>query len=261
MFGGKTRKIRRGKDPFAEEILKYYEEYCIWGGYPAVVLTKNLKERRKVLGEIYDNYILKDVRTLLQLASENNLYRLSQHLAVNIGGIVVYENLCAASGLDYRNVKKHMRILQETFVCKELKPYFNNRHKELSRNPKMYFMDMGFRNSLLDNMGGLAARPDAGKMAENTVFIMLNSLRQDLQKLNYWRTKSGAEMDFILHTPLGLVPIEVKYSPCIEERLSRSFVSFLDKFKPAMAVVLNKDFYGRVKNGGTDIIFIPIYYL
>lgn len=87
-----------------------YEEYCIWGGYPAVLLTENYKERRKVLADIFDNYILKDIKALLELATENNLLLLSQYLATQIGNISVFQNLSQASHLDYRNMKKHLNL-------------------------------------------------------------------------------------------------------------------------------------------------------
>ena len=93
LLKGKRPGFKEGADAFSGEFVRQFEEFAVWGGYPAVVLTKNRDEKIKVLNDIYNNYVLKDVKTLLRLATENNLFRLSQFLAAQIGNIVVYQNL------------------------------------------------------------------------------------------------------------------------------------------------------------------------
>jgi len=261
LFEGKKYKIKKGEDVFCEELSQEYEKFCIWGGYPAVVLAKTEIERKKILTDIYNNYILKDIKTLLELATERNLFLLSQYLATQIGNIAVYQNLSQISKLNYRNLKKHLNILEETFICKEITPFFKNRQKELSKNPKIFFMDMGFRNNLMENMNGLDKRSDAGAIVENSVFIRLNELCGGINKINFWRTKSGAEVDFIIHVGDKIIPVEVKYSSFTSEKLSRSFLSFIDSFKPGYGIVLTKNYWGSLKRNTTKVLFIPVYYL
>jgi hypothetical protein len=261
LFEGKTFKIKRGVDVFFEDMIKHYEDFCLWGGYPAVTLSRNKTERLKILGDIYNNYILKDIKTLLELATENNLYLLSQFLAIQVGNIISYQKLSQASHLNYRNLKKHIHILKETFICQEVRPFFKNRQKELSKNPKIYFYDMGFRNNLLENMNSLNKRPDAGAIVENAVFIRLHELCEGQQKINFWRTKAGAEVDFILQAKGQPVPIEVKFSAFNKEQISKSLASFIESFQPECAAVLTKNYWGSIKRGRTKITFIPVYYL
>jgi len=260
LFEEENIKIKKGEDVFGEEVIKQYEEFCIWGGYPAVIIAENEKEKKKILADIYNNYVLKDIKTLLELATENNLYLLSQYLATQTGNIIIYQNLSQAAGLDYRGLKKHLNILRETFVCREVKPFFVNRQKELSKNPKIFFLDMGFRNNLMENMNGLSKRSDGGAIVENTVFTRLNELCQRLEKVNFWRTKAGAEVDFILHVKDKIVPIEVKYSKFNAEKIPRGLASFIDSFTPERALILTKNFWGLSKKGRAKILFAPIYY-
>lgn len=261
LFKRKRFKIKRGIDIFNSEMIKHYEKFCVWGGYPAVVLAKDNDMRKKLLAEIYNNYILKDIKTLLELATERNLFLLSQYLATQVGNIVVYQNLSQVSKLDYRQLKKHLNILAETYVCKEVSPFFKNRQKELSKNPKIFFMDMGFRNNLMENMNTLNIRPDAGAIIENSVFIRLNKMCSGFNKINFWRTKAGAEVDFVIHIRGNVVPIEVKYSHFKTEKISRSLSSFINTFKPEHAIVLTKNYWGAMKKGKTKVLFIPVYYL
>ncbi|MDQ7827216.1 MAG: ATP-binding protein [Candidatus Eremiobacteraeota bacterium] len=251
----------RGLDIFHQELQPLYEDYCIWGGYPAVVLAGSPLERRKIFSEILNSFILKDIKTLLELATDRSLLRLSQYLAAQAGNIVVYRSLSEASNLDFRNVKKHLEILKETFVCREVRPFFTSRQRELSKNPKIYFLDNGFRNSLMEAMQGLEMRPDAGAIIENTVFIRLNQLHNGLGKINFWRTKAGAEVDFVLHLEGQLLPVEVKYSLFKSETIPRGLVSFIGSFRPRRAVVLTRSFWGIRKIDETETTFIPAYYL
>jgi predicted AAA+ superfamily ATPase len=260
-FKGRQAKIKSGEDLLHEEFIREYERFSIWGGYPASVLAKTDLQRKKLLSDIYNNYILKDIKTLLGLATEKNLFLLSQYLATQIGNIVVYQNLSQSCGLEYRKLKKHLNILDETFICREIRPFFKNRQKELSKNPKIYFLDMGFRNNLMENMNGMDKRSDAGAIMENSCFIRLNELCEGVNKINFWRTKAGAEVDFILHIGNSIIPIEIKYSKFTEEKISKSFMSCINRFKPKQAAVLTKNYWGKVKKGTTQVYFIPIYFL
>ena len=254
-------KLPRGNDPFAGEMKSHFEKYCIWGGYPEVIMAKNTAVREKVLGDIYNNYMLKDVRTLLELATEKSLHALAQHLATQIGNLVVYQNLSQVTGLEFRKLKAHLSILEETFVCRPIRPFFRNRQKELTKNPKIYFHDTGLRNVLLDNFSPFEKRTDAGALVENAVFTRLSNSGLAPGRVYFWRTKKGAEVDFILRRGDDVVPVEIKYSSFETERISRSLASFIESFKPKFACVLNKNLWGMVRKNTTQVFFIPVYYV
>lgn len=110
-------------------------------------------------------------------------------------------------------------------------------------------------------MNKLDKRSDAGAQIENAVFIRLNELREGFNKINFWRTKTGAEVDFILHIKDNIVPIEVKYSSFNSEKISKSLASFLDSFNPRYAIVLTKNYWSFLKRDGTNILFMPVFYL
>lgn len=261
LFSHKKLSVKTGLDPFANDFNKLFEKYCIWGGYPAVVLSKTTVERKKVLSDIYNNYLLKDVKGLLELATERNLVLLAQFISTQISNILVYQNLSQVSGLEFRQLKKHLNILQETFVCKEIFPYFKNKQKELVKNPKAYFLDLGFRNNLLDSMNNFAQRTDTGAIIENVIFIRLSELSQGREKINFWRTKTGSEVDFVFKVNSDIIPIEVKYSNFDKPKATRSFTGFIGTFHPRQGIILTKNYWGITKRNNTKILFVPVYYL
>jgi predicted AAA+ superfamily ATPase len=225
------------------------------------VLAASNLERSKIISSIYDNYVLKDIKGLLKLATEKNLYLLSQYLATQIGNILVFHNLGQTSNLNFRKLKKHLNILEETYVCTYIRPFFINRQKELSRNPKVFFNDLGFRNNLLENTTPPEKRSDAGAIIENASFIRLNALFKGINKINYWRTKAGAEVDFVLHFGEKIMPVEIKYSNFEKNKISKSFASFIATFRPARALVLTKNYWGTTRISNTQVLFAPVYFL
>ena len=79
------------------------------------------------------------------------------------------------------------------------------------------------------------------------------------KEIRYWRTKGGAEMDFVLEFKGNPFPIEVKLGG--SSALGRSFYSFIEAYKPKRAVVVTLDEFSKRKVGETVIYSVPIFYL
>ncbi len=249
------------KDFFGEELnsrlRKYFEEYLIFGGYPAVALTKTEKEKIKILESILENYLLKDIKGLLDLKTKEELMKICEFLSTQIGNLLNYQELSNISNLKYQDVLKHLEILKNTFIVDLLKPFYKNPRTELVKTPKVYFLDNGFRDYLLLDFRKPEKRDDLGKLVENFVFSSLK--RQEEIKLNYWRTKSKAEVDFVLQKNGEIIPIEIKYS--FSPSIGKSFYSFIEKFSPKKGYIFTQGFCGIKKIKNTKIYFIPVYYL
>jgi predicted AAA+ superfamily ATPase len=251
----------QGIDPCAEQLTPLFENYATFGGYPAVVLAETELEKQKLLNDIYDNYILRDIKGLLELATEDQLYQLTRVLATQIGNLINYQNLGQSTDLNYRNLKKHLRILQETFVVKLLTPYFTNKQKELSKNPKVFFEDLGFRNSLLKSFQLLEQKAERGALIENVIYLQLKRALAEEAEINFWRTKAGAEVDFVIQERGEIIPVEVKYSSFDQPKISRSLAALINNFKPARALVVNKNYFGQKTVNNCAVSFVPVYYV
>lgn len=238
---------------------RLFETYLIWGGYPAVVLAETDAQKQKILEGILENYLLRDIRSLLQLATETELIRLVKALSAQIGNLIVYTELSNISGFSYKGLLKHLHILKETYILDIIKPYFTNKRTEILKNPKVYFLDMGLRNSVLSDFRPFEVRNDVGRIVENHVFIFLKDMFSQLDSLNFWRTKAQAEVDFIVRKGEQIIPVEVKYSS--NPVIGKSLYSFINKFSPPLIIVLTKGFTDERKVNNSWVRFIPVYYL
>ncbi|MFZ3073839.1 MAG: ATP-binding protein [Minisyncoccales bacterium] len=204
--------LQSGENKISGEIhnklRKNFEEYAIYGGYPRVVTSTDAEEKKEVLKNIYNTFFLREVRDVLGLIDDYKLERLIKGLALQIGGLIEYNELGSLSEFSYATLKRYLNFLEKTFVCRRLVPYFKNRRTEVIKNPKIYFIDCGMRNQIANDFRSMEERGDRGQILENAVFSQL--VKNDYN-FNYWRTKNKNEIDFIIKIEGGgLVALEIK---------------------------------------------------
>lgn len=253
---GKSFNIREGV--FARDFARLFEEFTLFGGYPEVIKASDAETKRLVLKNIYDTYITKDIVGLLRVKDVSGFRTTVSLLANQIGNLLNLQSLAADSGSYFRQLKQYLSILEETFIIRNVKPYFRNRTTELKKNPKVYFVDTGLRNWTISSFNRFEIRADTGSLVEN---VALSSLIQKPdEEVKYWRTLGQAEVDFVLKRPEGPIPIEVKYSSMKSPVINKSLKNFIDAYRPARALVLTKELTAKIKVKKTDVLFVPVWY-
>lgn len=227
--------------PIIERIIPYFNEFCIYGGYPRVIMSDDAAEKEVVLRNVYNTYFLKEIKEILNLPEDYKLSKLIHALALQAGNIVNYKELSDVSGFNHKELLKHLNILEKTFVLKRSPPFHTNKRTELVKSPKAFFLDSGFRNIVIKNFHPIENRPDKGSLYEN--FVASELMKAGIE-LKYWRTKSMAEVDFIVEKNNKIVPIEVKSNPA-RTQFTKSFASFLEKYKPANSLILSEKLFAE----------------
>lgn len=248
------------EDIFIEELQPLLHEYLTYGGYPAVIKAEDPETKRMILKNIYDTYVSKDVIEFLKFTDSFKYRATVRALAASVGGLINYRELGSTVQSYYKELKRMISILEETYVITLVTPFFKNPRTELKKTPKLYFHDLGLRNHILNNYNPIDKRPDAGHMIEN--FALLNLMQAFPEnQVNFWRTIAKAEVDFVLGLGEELVPIEVKYQRFNQPKISRSTRSFINTYKPDRALIATRDFWTKEKINGTKVLFTPICYL
>ncbi|MEM2843677.1 MAG: ATP-binding protein [Candidatus Bathyarchaeia archaeon] len=255
-----TGEIEIKKDIFFKEFSSFFEEYIIFGGYPAVIKAEDFETKRMILKNIYDTYISKDVVEFLKITDALKYRRVVRTLAALMGNLINYNEICSICQTYYKELKRIISILSETYIVDLIQPFYVNPITELRKAPKLYFFDLGLRNYVIDNFNSLEKRTDAGALIENFVFLNLKNNFQEAL-INYWRTIAGAEVDFIVRIKDEIIPVEVKYQSFKFPKISRSLRSFIKSYKVKKALIITKDFFEQMKINDAIILFIPAYYL
>jgi len=238
------------------------EEYLNFGGYPRVALEEEIKEKRKVIDEIFRSYIDRDIASFLRVEKLEGYSQLIRILSAQTGNMVNYNELSNTLGISMPTIKNYLWYAEKTFIIQKITPYFRNIRKEITKSPVYYFHDIGLRNYAIGMFGMLSQSSDFGFPFEN---FILNLLKEKIRftgaNIHFWRTKDGAEVDFIIDYRAKQIPVEVKYKKLSKPETSRSFLSFIKKYAPKNAVVVNLSLNPVEHIGKTTIHFLPFYRL
>jgi len=191
----------------ADQLNRLLLEFMRFGAFPGVVLEKGEEEKIYLLDELLTSYLAKDVETM-GIRKKDKFYALLRILAMQVGNLLNQSELANTLQISVTAVEKYLYILEKSFQVKIVTPFFLNLRKELTRMPKLYFLDTGIRNILLDNFDFPEFRMDKGMYWENLVFKLLHD-REDMKSINFWRTQDKNEVDFIIDKQFAL---EVKFN-------------------------------------------------
>ncbi|MEN0004226.1 MAG: ATP-binding protein [Bacteroidota bacterium] len=235
------------------------QEYLTFGGYPRVLTQDRIVDKNATLQEIYQGYIERDLRDLLQLEKVNAFVVLLQLIANRTGQLINYQDLSKMTGLSTPTIKNYLWYAEKTFIIAAVTPFFRNREKEIIKSPQYYFWDLGLRNFLRGTYEDIA---DQGMRFQNLVFLLLQDRFKDsIAKIQFWRTQAQAEVDFVVSSGVQLLPIEVKSGKLKKTTLGRSMHSFIKKYQPKQAWIINRQLAKTVSVGDTLVHFIPWYHL
>ena len=250
-------KVKGANIALPAKLNKLLEEFLIFGGYPEVILSSNPEKKKQILKSIFDLYIEKDVMMFLGVEKVWAYKKIIQLLAVNNGQIINYNNLAQEAGVHNKTIRSYLSLLEDTYLIQILSPFFSNKQKEITKSPKIYFLDNGARNYFLNNFNVLEKRTDKGGVFENYVLqeIVKNNIKN--YNIKFWRTKEKQEVDFIFEKRNILIPIAVKIKSYGKTDDHRNVLTFLTDYKQQKGYILSKNFNQIIQKHNKKIHFIP----
>ena len=244
-------------------LLEFLHEYLNFGGYPRLVTETVYEEKIRIIDEIYRSYLEKDITSLLRVEKLDAFRMLTTILADQVGKIINFSELCSTIGISTKTLKNYLNYLEKTFIIHRITPFFKNIRKELSKSPVIYFQDLGLRNYTLGMFGNISAPSQAGFLFQNFIFNLLKEKTSfSPVSIHFWRTKEKAEVDFVLTSGTDtFLPVEVKYKQMQKPAIPRSLRSFIKKYKPETAWIVNISLETEVVFENTRIRFLPFHEL
>ena len=257
----KLGQLIDGKPQIGPEIIKrinrHYADFQIYGGYPRVALSSANQEKETVIKNIFNTYLLREINQILNYRDEFKLTRLINALALQIGSSINYNELSSLTGFKHKELLEAIDILEKTFVIHKSIPFYTNKRLELVKSPKFFFVDNGFRNMAIKNFLPSTSRTDVGALNENYI---ATELVKKGYSIRYWRTKSKAEVDFIIEDQGYAIPLEVK-TTINKPSVSRSFRSFLEKYQPPRGYITSQQLYADISINDIPVYIVPHWYL
>lgn len=246
---------------YPERAYLYLLNYMTFGGYPQLTLVNGIEEKRQLLQEIYNSYLVKDVAALLKIEKTNAFQKLIENLSILDGKLINISQLSSNVGIASQTLEKYLWYLEKTYIISITRPFSSNPLKEINKSYTYYFNDMGLKNLISANFYEPSKRVDLGFDFQNFVFLELKNKLMDKEpvSINFWRTKDGAEVDFVIKKGKKIVGVECKFSDFVAPKYTRSLQSFVTKYKPESIYIINKSFTSESQTDNIKATFLSYY--
>lgn len=232
-----------------------FSEYLTFGGMPGLVNEITEASKMRLLSEILETYIQKDIKSLIKEENIRAFNTLLYLIAQNQGSLISTSSLASEVGLTAKTIEKYLSTLEQTFVCYLLNSYSKNLGSELKKSKKLYLYDLGIRNALLKDFGLPNNRSDKGIIYETYIFLQLLHQLKPNKELKFWRNKYGLEIDFIILTNRKPYLVEVK-STVRNNTIPQAFKTFIDHYpETSGGIVFSENFVANTAYKNIPILF------
>ena len=246
-----------GQETRYAQVRRLLDDYLQFGAMPALA-DENLEAEEKYewLANYIQTYLQRDVRDLANLRELEPFVRAQRTLSGITGGILNLANLANQAGITTRTAKRFVTYLEISYQIVLLQPWFRNLNKRLSKSPKVHFVDPGVQRALLGRRG----LPTGREFESAVISEIYKQTRNSRMPVTFYhlRTADGREIDLLLETEAGFIPIEIKMTERVssaDARHLRQLDDILDK--PVLhALVLSND--GRIQKLDEGITAAPV---
>jgi predicted AAA+ superfamily ATPase len=232
----------------------------VWlrGGFPRAYLAQTNENSYSWRLAYLRTFVEQDIPGFGLQVSPNHLRRFWMMLAHYHGNLFNASELGRSLQLSQKTVRHYLDILVNTFMVRELQPWFENISKRQVKSPKIYFRDSGLFHTLLgvQDLEHLKMHPKLGASWEGMV---LEEIIQHNQAENgecyFWSTHGDAELDLLIVKNGKRLGFEIKYTD--KPKLSKSMkISLQDLQLDALTLISpgNHDFplHEKVRACGLD---------
>ena len=233
------QEIRQESDLF--DLSAQLENILRFGTYPSV-FGRSEDEAEEELLEIASNYLYKDILEFSGLRKPDLVLNLLKALSLQLGNEVSASELANLLGKNSHTIESYITLLEQCFIIFRVRSFSRNLRKEISKNYKVYFYDLGIRNSLIQNFNQLELRNDVGTLWENFCVlerIKRNSNNRVFANYYFWRTYTQKEIDYIEERDGKLFAFEFKWN-ADKKKIPEEF---LNTYKNSEFKIINRENY------------------
>jgi len=245
LFPLSAKELWQGSDGISRQ--RDLDKWLVYGSYPGVWGLESNEEKSVKVKQLAANYLYKDILKFNEVRNSETVLKLLQALALQVGSEVSLNELASTVGVSKQTVAAYIDLLEKVFVVFSLKPYSGNLRRAINKKRKIYFLDLGIRNAIINNQNPLSVRDDVGKLWEN--FVIAEKYKDQLglgykTNLYFWRTYEGQEVDLVEEKGGGLIGWEIKL-----KKRGKKQPKDWGKYKNSSWVEIDKENYWELTSG------------
>ncbi|MBR3303747.1 MAG: ATP-binding protein [Bacteroidales bacterium] len=203
-----------------------------------------------------DIYLREEIQEEALVQNIDDFTRFMEVAAISDGEIINYENIASDCGISAKTVKAYFNILYDTLIGYEVPAYTKVIKRKVSQAPKFYYFDVGLANYLMGRHSLKRGTEDFGHAYEHYVVqevIAYRGYYKRQEKLSYWHTYTGLEVDLIIGD--AKIAIEIKSSEEIKSRHLGGLKAFKEEHPNSRLILVSMDLITR-KIGDIELIYI-----
>lgn len=217
-----------------------------YGMLPSHYLSKN---PHRLLEAYIDVYLKEEIKEEALVRSLSAFHRFLEVAAITDGEIINYNNIAQECGVHATTVSSYFDILEDTLIGYRIPAYTKVMQRRLVQAPRFYFFDIGITNHLLHRKELVRGTSDYGHAFEHLVvqeIIAFLHYRHSEERLTYWRTYTGIEVDLIIGD--ARVAIEVKSVEEVLPRHLKNLKIFAEEHPHSRRLMVSLDVINRSMN-------------
>lgn len=211
-----------------------FEQAMVFGALPGIAGLRDDADRADFLRAYSQTYLEEEIRAEALSRKIGAFSRFLELAAQESGTAPNFAKLSMESGVSAPAIKEFYNVLEETLVAERVDAYLKNARKRILRTSRYYLFDLGVRNSL----ARLPLTPELINSQKGPLFehaVMLELIRRVRTlgrnyKVCYWRTSSGLEVDCVIDTGAGVIPIGIKASSHVRPADLAGLSAFLKEY-------------------------------
>jgi uncharacterized protein len=199
------------------DLLEVHDNKNLWlrGGYPNSILAKTDEISFEWRKQYVKTFLEQDIPNLGIRIAPTHLRRFWMMLAHYHGNLLNMEDLSRSLGINNKSIRHYLDILTDTFMLRQLQPWWEKISKRQVKSPKIYFRDSGLLHYLLDieNQSVLLRHPKIGASWEGYALEeIIRCMRVETENCYFWATHQQAELDLLIFHKGQRLGFEFKYT-------------------------------------------------
>ncbi len=246
--------------PKKEVIELELNRHLIVGGYPEFLEEKDYNRIGEAIRDKIKLIFYKDIIRYFKIRNPEVLQDLFKFLAQNSGQLLNVAETAKLLDIERPTLKDYLKYLAKAYLIQSSEFYAFSRNKRIRKQEKIYVLDSGIRNGILDFIDENFTKETVqlGLVVQSMVFDHLTRLKFNLEpgpepEVFYWKNKM--EIDYVLIVKRRAIPIESKFSNTITSGTINSIAEFMNKHKSPFGIVVTKKDFGWDKN----ILKLPLW--
>jgi predicted AAA+ superfamily ATPase len=201
-------------------------------------------------------YLQEEIKAEALTRNLTTFSRFLEIAAISNGEMLNFNNIATECGVSAPTVREYFSILEDTRIGYLIPAFKKVIKRRVILAPRFYFFDVGVTNFLLHRTHIIPGSPEYGKAFEHFIILEMYAYlnyNNSNDKLSYWRTASGFEVDAIIGD--AKIAIEIKSSSEIFHHHLKGLKAFGEEFPSARKILVSNEQNRRLMG---DVELIPV---